>query len=352
MSPRCPTRSESSVLSGSARFSAVRVLPANRTPRVSRRSTGWCLRDASVYLFCRPTGMAPASTGAYARSVPPDAGDEVVRVAELFADVARLLAEHHDLQSTLERMVKLAVERLEGCEFAGISLVEGRKITSPAASSDLPRTVDRIQSEVDEGPCLDAIREHEVFQTGNLAREDRWPRFSTRANQETGITSILSLRLFVDENTLGALNLYSTRPDSFDEVDVALALVFAAHAAVAMSSARREEQLERKADSRDLIGQAKGMLMARSGMDDAEAFDLLRRASQRLNLRLVEVATRSSTDAAATTRRGARRPDAPRWHRPPTTRAGGRPGAACAPRASHLRSERIAPCYGWLGAPA
>ena len=89
---------------------------------------------------------------------------------------------------------------------------------------------------------------------------------------------------------MGALNLYATKPAAFDATDVALASVFAAHAAVAMSASRREENLERKADSRDLIGQAKGLLMARSDLDDKGAFDLLRRASQRLNVKLVKVA--------------------------------------------------------------
>ena len=222
--------------------------------------------------------------------VAAEGDDKTVRVAEMFAEVARSLATHEGQQATLTKIVHLAVEHLDACDFAGISLIEGRKITSPAASNDLPRIVDSIQSEVDEGPCLDAIKEHEVFQTGDLAAEERWPKFATRAHEETGVRSILSLRLFVEEDTMGALNLYSTKSDAFDEADVALASVFAAHAAVAMSAARREENLERKADSRDLIGQAKGILMARSNLDDEQAFQLLRRASQRLNVKLTKVA--------------------------------------------------------------
>lgn len=224
--------------------------------------------------------------------MPPDEREEVIRVAELFAGVARSLAVREGLQATLDKIVNLAVERLQGCEFAGISLVEGRQITSPASSNDTPRKVDSIQTEVGQGPCLDAIKQHELFQTGDLSSEERWPLFAARANEETGVTSILALRLFVEEHTMGALNLYATRPDAFDDIDVALASVFAAHAAVAMSSSRRVEQLERKADSRDLIGRAKGILMERSDLDDAQAFDLLRRASQRLNVKLVDVADR------------------------------------------------------------
>ena len=223
----------------------------------------------------------------------PHASDEVVEVAETFAAVARALAEHHDdMQSALDRIVHLAVDSLTACEFAGISLVEKGKITSPASSNDIPKKVDEIQSETGEGPCIDAIKEHEVFQTGDLRNEKRWPQFSTRAHDETGICSILSIRLFLEEDTLGALNLYSTASDAFDDSDVALGAVFAVHASVAMSAARREESLEQKAQSRDVIGRAKGILMARSGASDDEAFAMLRGASQRMNVKLRDIAQR------------------------------------------------------------
>lgn len=214
----------------------------------------------------------------------------IVEIAAVFGDVARALAAHDDLRSILQRIVDLAVANLEACEFAAISLVESRQVRSPASSNDVPKLVDAIQTEVNEGPCLDAIREHEVVVTGDLAAEERWPRFSHRAHEESGVRSILGVRLFVQEDTMGALNLYSTEADAFDETDVALASVFAAHAAVAMQSAQREEDLERKADSRDIIGRAKGMLMARSDIDSDEAFELLRRASQRMNIKVVKLA--------------------------------------------------------------
>ena len=231
-----------------------------------------------------------AQAGRTVGGVATEGDDEKVQLAEMFAEVARSLAAHEGQQATLTKIVNLAVEHLEACDFAGISLIGGRKITSPASSNDLPRIVESIQSEVREGPCLDAIEEHEVFQTGDLAGEERWLKFATRAHEETGVRSILSVRLFVEGDTMGALNLYSTKQDAFDDADVALASVFAAHAAVAMSAARREENLERKADSRDLIGRAKGILMARSNLDDEQAFQLLRRASQRLNVKLTKVA--------------------------------------------------------------
>jgi len=220
------------------------------------------------------------------------AGDEVTHVAEMFGEVARQLLREVDVTSTLNRMVALAEEHLEACECAGVSIVERRKISSPAASGQTSLIMDRIQQEVDEGPCLDALRAHEIFQTGNLRRETRWPKFSQRGFDETGVLSILAVRLFAEERTFGALNLYSTQPDAFDEVDVALATVFATHAAIAIESARRERDLEARAESRDLIGRAKGILMTRQHVTDEAAFDMLRRASQRLNVKLVEVADR------------------------------------------------------------
>ncbi|MDQ3642313.1 MAG: GAF and ANTAR domain-containing protein [Actinomycetota bacterium] len=221
----------------------------------------------------------------------PHASDDVVEVAETFATVARTLAEHRDdVQAGLERIVRLAVDTLDACEFAGISQVEKRTITSPASSNDIPKKVDEIQSETGEGPCIDAIKEHEVFQTGDLRNERRWPQFSTRAHEETGINSILSIRLFMEEDTMGSLNMYSTARDAFDDSDVALGTVFAVHASVAMSASRQQETLEQKAETRDVIGQAKGILMARSGASDDEAFAMLKAASQRMNVKLRDIA--------------------------------------------------------------
>ncbi|MFN3220134.1 MAG: PP2C family protein-serine/threonine phosphatase [Acidimicrobiales bacterium] len=160
-----------------------------------------------------------------------------------FGRIARLLAATHDVQGVLDEIVRLAVVHLDACDFAGISFVDGRRITSPAASSEAAALVDAIQAEMDQGPCLDAIKHHEVFQTGDLSAEDRWPKFAARAHAETCVRSILSLRLFLEADTYGSLNLYSTVADAFDASDVALGEVFASHAAVAMQSARSSTEV-------------------------------------------------------------------------------------------------------------
>jgi len=138
-------------------------------------------------------------------------------------------------------------------DHAGVSIVERNdEIDTPAASDDVPRHVDELQYESNEGPCLDAIREHAVFQTDDLRAERRWPNFSTRATRETGVRSVLSFRLFVEQDTLGALNLYSKRTSAFDADSRRIGEVFAAHAAVALEGARERDRAKALED--DLRG--------------------------------------------------------------------------------------------------
>jgi GAF domain-containing protein len=222
--------------------------------------------------------------------VPSPGTGDAAASAEAFAQVARVLIEQPDLASTLQRIVDLAVATVDDCEWVGISEVRGKAISSPAASSPAGRVIDRIQAEVGEGPCVDALRRHEVFRTDDLLAEQRWPLFTNRAFAETGVRSILSVRLYVEQQTLGALNLYSTRPAAFSDADVTLAIIFATHASVGFAAARRSEQLEARAASRDLIGRAKGILMALHRVTDDQAFRMLIEASQRLNVKLIDVA--------------------------------------------------------------
>jgi len=226
-----------------------------------------------------------------------DSGEKTT--TETFAGMARDLLAQDDVQRTLQKIVDLAVETIDGCDHAGITFLKDKRVDTPAASDDVPRTVDAIQYETGEGPCLDAIREHEIFETGDLGREARWPQFSIRAQRATGVTSMLAFRLFIEGDTLGSLNLYSKAADAFGEESRTVGLVFAAHAAVALSTALHDEQMDEALQSRDVIGQAKGILMAREGVDADQAFDMLRRASQRLNVKLRDVAGDAIQSSAA-----------------------------------------------------
>src|SRR5487761_1129059 len=141
-------------------------------------------------------------------------GDPEVSLAETFGEVARALLAEQDSHAILQTIVNLAVRTIDGCEHAGVSMVEQGKVTSPASSDPVPAVLDHIQADTGEGPCVDAIKEHEVFETGHLSTEGRWPQFAHRAHTETEVESVLSFRLFANEATMGALNLYSTKADA------------------------------------------------------------------------------------------------------------------------------------------
>jgi GAF domain-containing protein len=165
-------------------------------------------------------------------------------------------------------------------------------IRAVAPSDHVAEQIDAIQTEVGEGPCLSAIAEHEVFHSDDLEHEHRWPAFARRAHEETGVRSMMGFRLFTEERTIGALDLYSKHPNAFDDDTAAIGSVLAVHASVALAHAQEREQPHQAITSRDVIGEAKGILMARGGVSDEEAFDLLRKASQRLNVKLRDVADR------------------------------------------------------------
>lgn len=216
------------------------------------------------------------------------AGDD--ELAALLSAFARTVQQQGDPRATLEEIVRAAVALVPGCDEGSISVVLGRRdVTSEAASGDLPRIVDRLQEKHHEGPCLDAAFEHETVRVSNMATETRWPTFAKEA-LAAGAAGMLSCQLYVEGDNLGALNLFSRHADAFDDESEHVALLFAAHAAVAFAAAKRQAKLVRRVETRQLIGQAQGILMERFKVTDGQAFELLVRASQHRNTKLRDVA--------------------------------------------------------------
>jgi ANTAR domain/GAF domain len=223
-------------------------------------------------------------------------------VAVAFAGIARTLFSDRTVGGTLQRIVDFAVATVEGCDAAGISLLGGNGVTTPVWSHAVALDIDSVQYETGEGPCLDAITRETVVYAEDLAEDPRWPAFAPRA-VALGMRSLLSCRLSADE-TLGALNLYALLPRAYGAIDRTKALIFAAHAGVALGAAealadatlalnveiKRLEDLRGALASREVIGQAEGILIERERITADEAFGVLRRASQHLNIRLREVA--------------------------------------------------------------
>ena len=197
---------------------------------------------------------------------------------------------HGDGKQLLPLIIDLAVATVPGCEHAGISFIHRRKISTPAASDAVALRVDAVQFEVDQGPCLDAMLDDQIYKSDDLATEDRWPLFANRVHAETGVRSMLGLRLFARSQTMGALNLMSSRPAAFDDDSLSVAALFATLAAIALRAAQAEESLQLALKSRDVIGQAMGILMERHRITDKEAFARLALVSQHSNVRLKDVA--------------------------------------------------------------
>jgi transcriptional regulator with GAF, ATPase, and Fis domain len=215
-------------------------------------------------------------------------------LAEVFADIARQLQAQHGSEKTQRRVTQAAVDTVEGCDHAAISVIRrSGAVETVAATDDVPPRVDAIQYDAGQGPCLDAMTEHQVYLIDDLVFDARWPVFSRRAVEETGVRSMLSFRLFVDGDTIGVLSFYSRKVAAFDEHARAVGAVLAAHASVALTAVREQERAEQLQDALDTsreIGMAMGVLMGRSGVTEDQAFALLRRASQHLNRKLRQVA--------------------------------------------------------------
>ncbi|WP_410575154.1 GAF and ANTAR domain-containing protein [Amycolatopsis sp. cmx-4-61] len=211
-------------------------------------------------------------------------------LAEVLGRIARSLQAEPDVDATLSAIVKAAVDHIDGAEQAGISLAErGGRIRTVAPTTDQVTEIDRIQYRTREGPCVDAIAEHEIFLVDDLTAEPRWPQFAPAA-ADTGVRSMLSYRLFLTDSTLGALNLYSGHSDAFSDRTAEDGRMFATHAAIALSAAQQEAHLRAAVEHRDTIGMAKGILMQHHDVDPVRAFRILVEASQQNNMKLHQVA--------------------------------------------------------------
>lgn len=207
------------------------------------------------------------------------------------ADLARDLQSQQTPADALLHVVNAAVELLEGCEAASISLATRTgEITTSASTSEALTRADELQIELGEGPCLAAVWEREPIFVSDLRTEDRWPRWGPRVTDELGFRSMTCVPLFTHENRVGALNLFAHAAGAFDRADVDEAMAIAAHAAVAVAAAEEISHLHLALDSRTMIGQATGLVMAYYGLSAGQGFQLLRRLSSERNVKIASIA--------------------------------------------------------------
>lgn len=142
------------------------------------------------------------------------------------------------------------------------------------------------------------------MRSDDLAAEPAWPTFGPAA-VEHGYIAVLSTALLPDARPprlSGALNIYARRSGVLHQDAQDTALLLATHASLALAGTQavelaelRQAHLRQAIESRDVIGQAKGILMQRRGISADEVFDLLRRASNDLNIKLAGLAATLAT---------------------------------------------------------
>ena len=232
-----------------------------------------------------------------ASSVPVTASS-LPAVADLFASLGRDIASSRGVDDAMQRLTSVTLQAVAPAEAAAVSRGRhdraGNRFETVAATSDLPHQVDEIQYQLGHGPCVDAILDNAVFRARDLRTDTRWPEFGRRAAEETGVLSMLSYRLFLeDDDLLAGLNLYSTEPDAFDEHAEAVGTLIATHGALEVSNARHREKIDNLnkalASNRD-IGVAMGVLMTQHKITREQAFNLLRVASQHRHRKLADIA--------------------------------------------------------------
>ncbi|KKE98967.1 response regulator receiver protein [Mycolicibacterium obuense] len=220
----------------------------------------------------------------------PDVDATHLRVAEVVRGLHN--RSDADADTVVAELAEHAAVEIPGAQYAGITLTRNaRQIETPAATSHWPLLLDKIQQRYHEGPCLTAAWDEQTVHVPDLETDTRFPNYRQDALAETPIRSIMAFQLFIAGETLGALNVYSEQPNVFSSDSRTIGLIFAAHSSVAWNSARREDQFKRALSSRDMIGQAKGMIMERYRVNAVQAFDVLRKLSQDSNVPLIQVAT-------------------------------------------------------------
>jgi GAF domain-containing protein len=207
-------------------------------------------------------------------------------VEELVRTLRAPVADTGDL---LSRICNTTLRLVPTARDVGVIITERRHLTTVCTTGPTPRQLDELQMEMGTGPCLTAARKQIVVRMHDLAADTRWPEFRAAA-MDHDVATMLCVPLSVDDQVLGTLSLYGDRPHIFRETVEPVARMLAALSAAALAESHQRKRMERALENRDLIGQAKGILMHRHGIRADAAFEMLRAHSQRTNTKLLAVA--------------------------------------------------------------
>jgi len=215
---------------------------------------------------------------------------------EAFAQLGRIKLSDTDINGVMNTIAGLAKRSIPGASEVSVTLVRGEGAHTAAFTGDLALSLDESQYETGYGPCLDASAAAATMSVPDMASETRWPRWTARA-RDLGVNSSLSVGLPVQDTVTGALNIYATKPEAFDDEALVLGQTFAGYAAVALANAHLYDttatlakQMQAAMDSRAVIEQAKGIIMGDRRCTADEAFSILTKVSQDTNRKLRDVA--------------------------------------------------------------
>lgn len=205
----------------------------------------------------------------------------------------RLAAQQQDEQDieAVTGVITAAVVTVPGAAYAGVGLIDrsATTLTTLTGTHPLTRQCDQWHTDLGHGPCLSAIHEQYPVLITDTAEETPWPGFTDRAAAH-GLTSMLAYPLCLRRRSVGVMSLYATRDKHFDLQAQILGELFATHATVALYGAVPKRQLDPALATRDLIGQAKGILMHREDITGMDAFTLLLHTSRETHISLADVA--------------------------------------------------------------
>lgn len=224
--------------------------------------------------------------------------------SEAFRLPPRLDAEPHTTTTVLAAVADLALKSTPPAAAVSITVLTGDRPTTPVSTSQVAVDLDEAQYDQGYGPCLDAILAGDIMEMVDARAEARWPAFATAAVQ-AGALSVLSVPIPMTASLAAGVNVYGSNTNAFstEDRDRLSRLVEFAGAAIANLQLVEESkvlvlQLQTAMQSRAVIDQARGILMARHGCDAEEAFAILRRTSQHANIKIRDIAAQIVADAA------------------------------------------------------
>jgi transcriptional regulator with GAF, ATPase, and Fis domain len=203
-------------------------------------------------------------------------------IQSTIAELVSALVRGAGIEEMLTKLTSASVALVPGAEFAKISLIENGHLHSIAATSELAAVLDGAQQAAGHGPCLDAVNAQTPIRSSDLGTDVRWPRFAVTATS-AGVHTVLSCPMDMPGATGAALSLFGSQPGAMGIRADAAAAMLAHHAAIVLFTAEHERQFKAALATRDVIGQAKGMIIERFGVDSARAFAMLKKMSQQTN---------------------------------------------------------------------